>query len=90
MPYISSKDRQRFSDEGLDRLLGEIDSHGISNGDLNYIYSRLAKAYIDKHGLSYNTGSDVIKAFECAKMEFYARVMRPYEDTKIKENGDVY
>lgn len=29
-------------------------------------------------------------AIECAKLEFYARVVRPYEETKIVENGDVY
>ena len=36
------------------------------------------------------TIGDVVNAMECAKLEFYRRVAAPYEDTKIKENGDVY
>ena len=29
-------------------------------------------------------------ALECAKLEFARRIVAPYEDAKIKENGDVY
>lgn len=29
-------------------------------------------------------------AFECAKLELYIRIIRPYEDQKIHDNGDVY
>lgn len=29
-------------------------------------------------------------AFECAKLEFYVRIVRPYEDQKLHDNGDVY
>ena len=28
--------------------------------------------------------------FDCAAREFYRRVVAPYEDKKIMENGDVY
>lgn len=31
-----------------------------------------------------------VGAIECAKMEFARRVIFPYEDRKISENGDVY
>ena len=41
-------------------------------------------------GNSYATINDIIGALEGAKMEFYRRVVAPYEDEKIKENGDVY
>ena len=89
MPYIPKVDRIRMG-----FIIGEaqttIDSGGISNGDLNYLFSRLAEMYIKYHGLSYNTGSDVIKAFECAKLEFYRRILAPYEDTKLTQNGDIY
>jgi hypothetical protein len=33
--------------------------------------------------------SSLISEVECAKLEFYRRVVSPYEDEKIKENGDV-
>ncbi len=32
----------------------------------------------------------VIGVLECAKLELYARVVRPYEDVKAMLNGDVY
>lgn len=32
----------------------------------------------------------VLRALKDAKLEFYRRVVAPYEDLKIKENGDVY
>ena len=89
MPYIPQADRKVF-DRTLTVLIGAVAERGLSNGELNYLFTKIANIYIDRHGLSYNTGSDVIKAFECAKLELYARVMRPYEDRKIAENGDVF
>lgn len=89
MPYIPAEDRTTF-----ERVLVELDEvvgvHGISNGELNYLMTQLARCYLWKHGKSYNTISDVVKAFECAKLEFYRRVAAPYEDDKIQINGDVY
>ena len=86
MPYI---------DEGLreawEPVLKEFrEMSNISQGELNYIFTQIALHYIEDHGMSYTRGSEVITAFECAKLEFYRRKMVPYEDEKIKENGDVY
>jgi hypothetical protein len=89
MPYIPSDDKMKF-DAVLTELCETIDTHGISNGELNYLITMLGIEYIGRHGESYNTLSDVIKAFECAKLEFYRRKMVPYEDAKIASNGDVY
>ena len=89
MPYISKNDRLRF-DVTLACLSDEVLDSGLSNGDLNYLITQLGRLYILKHGTSYNTLSDVIKAMECAKLEFYRRVVAPYEDQKIQQNGDVY
>ena len=33
---------------------------------------------------------DVLGALEGAKLEFVRRVVVPYEERKMKENGDVY
>ena len=89
MPYIPQSEREKF-----DIVLGELDlvikEFGLSNGELNYLMTMLGNRYIQRHHLSYNTGSDVIKALECAKMEFYRRVMVPYEDQKRHNAGDVY
>lgn len=59
-------------------------------GELNYIFTIYAANYADCKGLSYQTINDIVGALEGAKAEFQRRVVAPYEDTKIKENGDVY
>lgn len=89
MPYIPRADRLAF-DDALKELVRVVSKRGLSNGELNYLMTQLARLYLIRHGTSYNTLSDVVKAFECAKLEFYARMARPYEDRKIEENGDVY
>ena len=89
MPYISMDDRRVFG-----KILLELDAlvcqRGLSNGELNYLMTQLGLLYLKRHGTSYNTISDVVKAMECAKLEFYARVARPYEQEKCQINGDVY
>lgn len=62
----------------------------INSGELNYQFSMLARDYIERLGLSYKIINDVVGALEGAKLEFFARVARPYEDKKKKENGDVW
>ena len=89
MPYITLEDRRKFGKPLLE-LDALVCNQGLSNGELNYLITELGRLYLKKHGKSYNTISDVVKAMECAKLEFYARVARPYEDTKIQQNGDVY
>lgn len=58
-------------------------------GELNYVFTRIAENYL-KCGDSYQKFNDIIGALEGCKLELYRRVVSPYEDTKIKENGDVY
>jgi len=88
MPYIPEQDRRRFRGS-LFMLEEDIIAGGLSNGELNYLMTKLALFYLAKYGTSYNTLSDVVKAFECAKLEFYRRHVAPYEDKKIQQNGDV-
>ena len=88
MPYIKQEDRAKF-DPFLHALERYVTQWGLSNGELNYLMTRLAMLYIKRHGTTYNTLSDAVKAFECAKLEFYRRHVTPYEDKKIEQNGDV-
>ena len=92
MPYIKPEVRSVFS-EALDELRDDI-RHGCSAGDLNYLFTQIAIAYLQSYAQSYSTNyariNDVIGALEGAKLEFYRRLAAPYEDTKIKQNGDVY
>ena len=79
MPYIKTKQRHHLRD-------GMVQN----SGELNYKITELLTDYIRCHGLCYKNINDMIGALEGAKMELYRRVVAPYEDLKIKENGDVY
>jgi len=77
MPYIKKEDRDNLTSPN-------------NVGELNYMMSILAIDYLKNKGLSYSTINDIIGVFECAKNEFYRRVAVPYEEEKIKTNGDIY
>jgi hypothetical protein len=84
MPYIKQEDKSQYT-EMLNKL-----PEMRSAGELNYVLTTICKEYINDKGLKYQTLNDVIGALEGCKQEFYRRVVAPYEDTKIAENGDVY
>lgn len=80
MPYIDEKARKSL-DEGFTP---------INSGDLNYLVTKMITRYIASHQLNYALINDIVGALEGAKLEFYRRIVVPYEDRKIKINGDVY
>jgi len=82
MPYIP---RGRRSDIAV-----TSDNEPENAGELNYRFTMDIKWYVENHGASYQTFNDILGALEGAKLEFYRRVVAPYEDKKIIENGDVY
>lgn len=83
MPYIKEDDRMKFDD------IGEFTSIKTP-GELNYVISMICQQYIKDNGFNYQKINDIVGALEGAKIEFYRRIAAPYEDKKIKENGDVY
>ncbi len=80
MPYIKQADR----DSMLSGCIAE------NAGELNFFITHIINEYLDHHGLNYSHLNDAIGVLECAKLELYRRVVAPYEDQKIEENGDVY
>jgi hypothetical protein len=80
MPYIMKKLRPRVRVGGIPRDVGE----------LNFAITVLLNSYLLGQSLSYGTINDILGAVEGAKQEFYRRIAIPYEDLKIKQNGDVY
>lgn len=84
MPYIKNEDSAR------NKLKPNSYLAPMEPGELNYQITMLVQQYLDEVGLSYTSINDVVGALEGAKLEFYRRVAVPYEDKKIKENGDVY
>lgn len=88
MPYIKQEDRAPI-DEGLKPVMSWIADYGLSEGELNYIITRLCFAAKKKEGLSYKTLNALIGVLECAKLELYRCVVAPYEEIKILANGSV-
>jgi hypothetical protein len=82
MPYLH-KSRK-------DELRPGADFPALAPGDLNFQITEMCLAYIAHNGPSYRVLNDVVGALESAKLEFYRRAVAPYEDDKIRENGDVY
>ena len=63
----------------------------LTSGELNYAITLLINDYVVQQGKpQYKYMNDVIGALEGAKAEFQRRIVAPYEDARLKENGDVY
>ena len=94
MPYIHRFDREVL-DNKIDELMAELDGVGdddIIAGRLNYIISSLAWrlcGHNEQGERRYARMNTVLGAMEAAKLEFYRRIVVPYENEKIQENGDV-
>ena len=81
MPYVKPEDRA---------ALEKGSASPETPGELNYCITKLLDRYLQAKGLSYQHINDCLGALEGAKLEFYRRIVAPYEDTKIQANGDVY
>mgnify|MGYP000959048219 CR=1 FL=1 len=88
MPYITQERRDMMmSLLQLDTPpQGEYDLT-ITAGDLNFLITTICLATGPSSYADYN---ELIGMLECCKLELYRRAVAPYEDKKIKENGDVY
>lgn len=84
MPYIAQERRAVF-DAHLDAIGKQLES----GGEINYCVYRLCLAFLKRKGMSYTTSMTPFSALGAAQMELYRRVVAPYEDAKIAENGDV-
>lgn len=82
MPYIT-QDRRTELDAGR--------AEAKTAGELNYQITQLVRKYLRQAPkVNYGLLNEVVGALECAKLELYRRLVSPYEDEKITENGDVY
>ncbi len=86
MPYIKKEARTRFQ-KGLEEL--PIPDNA---GELNYLITMICIRYfkLKPDGRNYQTINDVSGVLHCAADEFTRRIAGAYEDSKIRDNGDVY
>jgi len=87
MPYIKNEYRPK-----IDELLLPVIEHiralppEEQDGSINYLVTKLLKNVYPVKYFHLNRALGVLTAIT---HEFYRTVIGPYEDTKIKENGDV-
>ena len=88
MPYISKERRAEIARGPGGRYIRVNAAENA--GELNFIFSYVINAYLNRKGVNYQHINDCIGALAGAKMEFNRRVVVPYENQKIEDNGDVY
>lgn len=80
MPYITQERRKEL----------QVTPEPMRNaGELNFTITTLLVQYLE-YNKGYQAYNDCLGVLEGAKLELYRRLVAPYEDHKIKENGDVY
>ena len=87
MPYIKPDNRKKYEKtlEELVKILKTLPPEEI-DGELNYVVTKILK---EIYPLRYFHINKAVGVLECIKLEYYRRVAAPYEDSKIKEAGDV-
>ncbi len=87
MPYIKKESRPAI-DELVNPLIIYLKSLPVEkqDGALNYVITKIIKGLYPQKYFHFNRALGVLSA---VTSEFYQRIVAPFEDTKIKENGDV-
>ena len=88
MPYIPESDRKQYRSI-IEELAGIVpQDRSLRPGHLNYIVSLLfEKVY--GNSMRYADHNEAIGVLNCIQLELYRRKTAPYEDVKIKEEGDL-
>jgi hypothetical protein len=84
MPYIPKLARKI-----IDEIVNDAHFSVAANGSLNYFLVKLMLVRRKLEGESYTFYKNYLGELEAAKLEIYRRYVAPYEDKKMKENGDV-
>lgn len=82
MPYIKQIDRPNM-DDVYEMMISAMVK---ANGDLNYILFKFCKYQIKP---SYNNYKNFCGELRQCATEIERKILAPYEDSKIEENGDV-
>lgn len=84
MPYIDKTGRQI-----IDSKLKDVQVECMGAGELNYTITSLCHRWIIRKGLKYINLAVVFGVLITALLELYRRIAAPYEDKKIRENGEI-
>jgi hypothetical protein len=85
MPYTKQEARTPYMMDAIAVLTDEVKA----KGDLNFVICELVGQLILKGKIGYTEISNWIDTLPDAEDELRRRLLHPYENDKIKENGDV-
>ena len=83
LPYITPELRAK-----LEPFLRDFPQ--LTIGEVNYVITKLILSRFLPENARYANFNEAIGVLECAKQEFYRRIVAPYEKQKRKDNGDVF
>jgi len=98
MPYLVEAQREELERHGgLNDLINYTNSMSLKNlvGTINYVVFKIVKQWLKNDlGLTskrknYFALCAILGTVICCALELYRRVVAPYEDDKIVENGEV-
>ena len=87
MPYIKQEDRNLY-DYQIEMINTQLHSEDWPPGAVNYVITSIIADWF-REQRSYKTICNIMGTLKCVASEFYRRKAVPYEEEKIKENGDV-
>lgn len=82
MPYISENNKEIIDNQ----TIGQFNRNTV--GELVYAIYRLCLNVLPEKP-SFVSYAVVMGALVCTMLELYRRKIAPYEDEKIKDNGDI-
>ena len=87
MPYITQSDRNKYDDE-ITNLCDKLEAEKYASGHVTYVlYKIIIRWWL--HKPCYNTIALIRGCLTGTVTEFDRCVAEPYENYKLKENGDV-
>jgi hypothetical protein len=96
MPYIKKETREQVDENiialatNITRTAEEIDDLFRSlPGIMNYSISQLIEYVYPVNDCGYKEFNEVIGFLESLKMEYYRKMVAPYEDVKERQNGPI-
>ena len=91
MPYLQNNDKDSIDNQGGIDVCEKFSAMEITDfaGALNYLNDKIVKTWIEKNGKKYFIFAVIAGTLVCCILEIYRRLIAPYEDKKISENGDI-
>jgi hypothetical protein len=86
MPYLTDDEKNDINSWRIGPAF--LTDHQKKPGYLPYAFYRMALNFLG-HDRNFSRIAAVMGSFVCAMLELYRKAVAPYEDSKIKSNGDV-